>query len=610
MNHSLRSVLGIGLCLSIAPTLYAVIPEGYYNMLEGKKGRELQTSIKEVCQPNDFVSIEYGEGQSSVKTWQVFNTSDVCEIEGRKIWWDMYSNYIVYVESGNKSLNIEHSVANSWWGGKNGNLQAYQDLHHLNPSNSEANVKKSNLPLGITVINPAYSNGLIKVGKPAVGYGGNSTSVFEPADEYKGDFARAYMYIFSAYPDIAWLTNKGGENMYEIVAGEAKLLPWASKMLLEWSREDPVDSKEINRNEEIYKYQHNRNPFIDIPELAEYVWGNETSSEFHIPVSQNHSNDRPSAPRPLGLWMTGVNTYRGRYWEQTRIEFDTNGADLWISINGESFQRYGDAVVLPASKGHGITTELESYCEKEVNGKLLRSSMVRIKMTGKELGIKDYSVASYEPATADIKINKDDRFVLSSALSNHIMGIEGVSFMPDCWFAVMNQGEITEVPLESALLSFEPTSTAGQYLLKLYDMGGAFKGFWNAVGANKMKIDSSDGTPVSVIIREDGNADIKFTSNGSLQYNQTQPRFVNYTSVQGDVKLYRFRNFGDGLTRIGELSSDETEFGFWIENKEVKFTNGGTVYDLSGIELRGGRLASGIYIIRLPNGKTSKIYMD
>jgi len=52
------------------------------------------------------------------------------------------------------------------------------------------------------------------------------------------------------------------------------LKPYAVDLLIKWHRDDPVSEKEINRNNEVYRVQGNRNPFVDFPELAEHIWGN------------------------------------------------------------------------------------------------------------------------------------------------------------------------------------------------------------------------------------------------------------------------------------------------------------------------------------------------
>ena len=96
---------------------------------------------------------------------------------------------------------------------------------------------------------------------------GYQGSVFEPIDEYKGDLARTYFYIAARYygEDSQW----PGSDM----TTGAQPKPWAVPMLLAWHLADEVSAKEINRNNEVYKYQGNRNPFIDDPKFAEKIWG-------------------------------------------------------------------------------------------------------------------------------------------------------------------------------------------------------------------------------------------------------------------------------------------------------------------------------------------------
>ena len=96
------------------------------------------------------------------------------------------------------------------------------------------------------------------------GYDG---SVFEPVDEYKGDLARTLFYMATRYfgEDSQW----PGSDMTDGAEPE----PWAMAMLLAWHRADTVSLKERNRNNEVYKYQGNRNPFIDDPLYAEKIWG-------------------------------------------------------------------------------------------------------------------------------------------------------------------------------------------------------------------------------------------------------------------------------------------------------------------------------------------------
>ncbi len=267
----------------VALTAGAAAPEGYYDSLVGKKKEALKKAAKAVVRSHTAVS--YGNS-----TWDAFESTDTRMVGGKLTWWDMYSPENVAVSSGHPGMNIEHSVPNSWWGGSKND--AYKDLFHLNPSDTDANSWKSNYPLGevvtvhVTGKGVRYDNGVSKVGNPASGDCGGAKFVYEPADEYKGDFARAYFYMFTTYDDIAWQASSSDRNYMFDGTSWPSLRPWAYEMLLEWAKNDPVSQKEIDRNEAIYKIQHNRNPFIDLPELAEYVWGNKTDQPFTLDGTQ------------------------------------------------------------------------------------------------------------------------------------------------------------------------------------------------------------------------------------------------------------------------------------------------------------------------------------
>jgi len=126
------------------------------------------------------------------------------------------------------------------------------------------NNRRDNIPYG-EVASPEWTS-LNGCKRGACSYPGYSGTVFEPIDAYKGDFARTYFYTSTRYytEDGAW----PGSDMTD----GADLRPWALEMLLEWHADDPVSLKELERNEAVYGFQDNRNPFIDHPEFAELVF--------------------------------------------------------------------------------------------------------------------------------------------------------------------------------------------------------------------------------------------------------------------------------------------------------------------------------------------------
>jgi len=266
MNRHIYRPLAISCCLAAGFFLAGIsaeVPAGYYSKAVGKSKSDLKTALCEIILPHTEVS-----SYSALPSY--FQQTDLYP-ESRQ-WWDMYSDIPFYAPSF-KGLNREHSLPKSWWGGTT-TIPAYVDLNHLYPSEAAANQAKSNYPLGIVTGTPKFDNGISKVG-----YGitsGGAPFVFEPDDEYKGDFARTYFYMVTCYQNLKWkYTWMTRDGVYPSLQG------WAIDLLLQWHRDDPVSQKELRRNEEVYKIQNNRNPFIDYPELAELIWGRRVGEAFN-----------------------------------------------------------------------------------------------------------------------------------------------------------------------------------------------------------------------------------------------------------------------------------------------------------------------------------------
>lgn len=249
----------------------AGIPEGYYDAADGKKKAALKAALHNIIQPVTVLS--YGSGPNS--TWSGFYKTDRTS-DNQVI--DRYSYDIRYFTSTTDAvsgMNIEHSFPKSWWGGSS-TPSAYKDLFNLMPCEKNINSTKSNYAMG-KVTGTDKGNGCTKVGTGMAG--GKSTSLWEPADEWKGDFARDYFYMVTAYSHLTWTSN--GLDMLE-QDDWPTLKEWAYTLFLEWAKNDPVDEIERARNDAVYKIQSNRNPFVDFPNLAEYIWGDSVDFAFSI----------------------------------------------------------------------------------------------------------------------------------------------------------------------------------------------------------------------------------------------------------------------------------------------------------------------------------------
>jgi endonuclease I len=168
-------------------------------------------------------------------------------------------------------FNREHIWPKSWFGGFDNGANAQTDLWELYPSDGYVNGLRGNLPLGpITCdADASYisSNGS-KIGPceaSAVAGSGYTGKCFEPETSLKGDIARSYFYLATAY----W--KKWSCCDTDAVNG-SDIKPWNEAILRAWHVQDPVDDSERNKNNVIQiKYQGNRNPFVDHPEWVSQI---------------------------------------------------------------------------------------------------------------------------------------------------------------------------------------------------------------------------------------------------------------------------------------------------------------------------------------------------
>lgn len=251
----------------------------YYQGANNLSGSSLKTAMCSIIY--DRTELTYGE------LWGAFFTTDL-RSDGKI--WDMYSSITNYepVTSGSNyqqegdCYNREHSFPNSWFGK---NEPMYTDLNHIFPTDGYVNNKRANFAFGETNGEKYQSaEGFSKVGNCT--YPGCDTIVFEPADQYKGDFARVMFYMVTCYEEKLndWYTNYGyKDGIHQTLDGSTypAFTSWQLSMLLEWAANDPVSEKETNRNNAVYALQHNRNPFIDYPGLERYIWGDRTNKTFN-----------------------------------------------------------------------------------------------------------------------------------------------------------------------------------------------------------------------------------------------------------------------------------------------------------------------------------------
>lgn len=541
-----------------------------YSSLNGKCGAALKTAVKNLSE-RDLVTVSYGD-----KTWDAFLTTDVVTIQGRDAWRDMYSNNLVYVASGHGGMNIEHSVANSWWGGEKND--AYKDLYHLNPSDADANNRKNNNPLGEISDTPSWSNGLTNIGAPTAATGGGSPTVFEPADEYKGDFARAYFYIFTLYDDIAWQTAPA--YMYDLTSYPT-LKPWAVDMLLQWSADDPVDENERQRALAVEAVQGNTNPYVMLPGLEEYVWGDKKSVPYAY-TEPVYAPNRPDAPvfscAGADYDLAGVNTYSGRWWEAFTLEMTAPDCEIYYTLtSGDDYQLYDGSVEIGAAQQSGATLCVKAFARTRYQGRDYDSSVATLNLTARDPGEADYMRARWRRVRKTDDISEEGIYIITGSVTPRVMSCtagktSSSSFINAGGTVTPEDDQITILPEDAALVQLLPAGGTRWYL-SVSDITLKPVGSLATSAARQMTI-ADAGTECSVSFYPAGEANIDFGDQlGTLQYNKTSPRFLNYTSNQEKVALYRLVEGGSTVTSPTVSDADATAEWYDLQGRKISIQN-------------------------------------
>lgn len=268
----------------------ATTTQGYYDSLEGKAGAELKQAIQDIiANPNVVRAQNYGDIEFMLKE------ADRNPLNSNEVW-------LMYVEqprgkykfqttaSNTGSWNREHIFPQSRGGFSNGTSSTadgidvwlptnaddlatgHADGHHLRAEDGPENSSRNNRDYGVDYNGPAGSQG-----------------------SWHGDVARSLFYMAVRYNALSLVSGDPADTSGNLVMGDLTTL-------LEWNHSDPSDDFEMNRNNIIYNWQQNRNPFIDYPELADYIWGAQAGQPWFSNLSSGEfaATNIRMYPNPAG----------------------------------------------------------------------------------------------------------------------------------------------------------------------------------------------------------------------------------------------------------------------------------------------------------------------
>jgi len=364
--------------------LYAV-DKSYYDEVNGKSGTTLRQALTTLTYTKHTTDLGYN--------W-TFDGIDV--VNGEVL--DMYSNCAwtpTTDQCGSITgicgcYNREHLVPQSLFN------EAYpqkSDRHHLFLTDGKVNGMRSSYPFGETNTTTGFSsvsNGEKALGKLGASSSGYTGTVYEPADEAKGDIARAVMYMAIRYATADVCKKYGGSaNSYPVTTWSNAMFSKdlsknyglsdnAVAVFLKWHRADPPSAKEIARNNGVEKKQGNRNPFIDLPDLVEYLWGNKAGQTVDL-SSLNIATGGGSVPTTYEVTLnrngaTETVTRSGTYTLPTSST-EANACDGWAFAGWTTSSSYSNTTAPSYTTSvTGATTLYAVYSHTESTNAPIRKT--------------------------------------------------------------------------------------------------------------------------------------------------------------------------------------------------------------------------------------------
>jgi len=232
----------------------------YYAKAVGKKGKELRDAIASIITAN-YTSVTYTPG-----IWELTKEADEDPLDHLNVWlsYEEQTNLKTNQQNSNTTAgkwNREHVWARSRGIGDTADKGPATDGHNLRAEDANVNSDKSNRDFEEKSDDENF-------------YGAHGNHSYVPKKSARGDVARTLMYMAVRWKKDHKLVlddqayDSGNANTSDAPSRQGKI-----SHLIKWHGNDPVDPYEIRRNNVVFKFQNNRNPFVDHPELVDYIFG-------------------------------------------------------------------------------------------------------------------------------------------------------------------------------------------------------------------------------------------------------------------------------------------------------------------------------------------------
>ena len=254
----------------------AQIPPGYYNGTEGLYGTQLKAELHEII--NDHDEPTYNELRDDILPESDEDPNN--------------SNNVILLYTGRSQAKSTFGGLPDEWNREHVWAKSHGDFGNDPPCGTDAHMIR---PTDVSVNGDRGNKDFDEGGQQHPEATGCyfTEYTWEPRDAVKGDVARMILYM-----DVRYEGTGGELDLTAVDAVNTSPAPEHGRLstLLEWHEQDPPDAFEINRNNVVYSYQDNRNPFIDHPEFVDFIWDPSAGLEEELMIDArffpNPVNDR------------------------------------------------------------------------------------------------------------------------------------------------------------------------------------------------------------------------------------------------------------------------------------------------------------------------------
>lgn len=384
----------------------AQIPEGYYSSAEGKSGDSLKAALYEIIKGH----IEYPYTSSTTDVWDILKETDRDPNNPNNVI-GIYSDFSM-------DAAAEYNNGDGWsrehvWAKSRGDFGttsgAGTDVHHLRAADISTNSARSNRTFA--ECSEQYIDGSGTYQGPTESFTSSTEFIWKPQADVKGDIARMIFYMATRYEGF------DGEPDLEIVdyvldASDKSPLHGKLSDLLKWHNEDPVDALERQRNDIIYSYQQNRNPYIDHPEYVGSIWGSPSTD----PVAPSFTSTPVTGAYVNELYTYNITTTGGEgalvitaVQKPEWLSLTDNGNGTGILTGTPSDVHTGDHqvdlqvsdgistasqsyVLNVSTKSTGGSTASELFISEYIEGSSYNKALEIANFTGADVDLSAYSI--------------------------------------------------------------------------------------------------------------------------------------------------------------------------------------------------------------------------